>query len=181
MKHAIAAFALILTVAAAHADIYKYRDSSGKLVISNTPPPESARQVERGGSIAPITRSNAPSPSVSTPRRRPAPKRSYVDLHPLAIGKPKTFRTEVWWKTRVVGTVENRSGRTAVENLRVTITCNTGHRDVAYISRVAPRGRDVYETTVIWWGNHRPRTHAGYTPHVQCSASAKWVNVFDQG
>ncbi|PON14664.1 hypothetical protein C2W62_27850 [Candidatus Entotheonella serta] len=110
----ITLLALILLAALpATSDIYKYRTPDGRLVISNEPPPQGAQQINRreetGKPLSSGTAALRHTPAAPTGPVKPALR--YIDHHPLIITKHDVYRTDVWWKKRVVAWVKNRSGR----------------------------------------------------------------------
>jgi hypothetical protein len=183
---------LIATALPSVADIYKYRDANGKLVISNQPPPagaevESQRPSRRtvspegpadGELGLPSEPLVAPRSGPKQPARRPAaePMLSYVDLHPLELQDTGVERSNVYWKRFVTGIVKNRSGRTTAENVTVRTSCTLSGRPAdtgqAYLGTIGPRGAAGFQIPIIldvqqYWKDHRL-----YTPEigpVRCS------------
>ena len=152
---------MIATALPSAADIYKYRDVGGNLVISNQPPPAGA-QVESQRESTPAG-SNVASPSEPVSRRpqdrpaapRPDPKRlpSYVDLNPLELQGTAVEASEVYWKKFVTGQVKNRSGRTTATGVTVTTACTLGGRPVdsgmAFLGTLGPRGAASFQIPII--------------------------------
>jgi hypothetical protein len=67
MKNALVfalGIALTATVVTSHAQTYQWRDSSGRLVVSDRPPPASARDAKSVGTSAPLS-TGAPQPTDS--------------------------------------------------------------------------------------------------------------------
>jgi hypothetical protein len=136
MLSALITIALALATALpASADIYRYRDSSGKLVITNQPPPAgavvesqrpsqdkpTAEEVQDAYDELGIT----PEPKRREPRPAPEPTLSYVDLHPIEHSS-YVERSNVYWKRFVTGRVKNRSGRTTATDVTVRAECTAG-------------------------------------------------------
>ncbi len=122
----ITLLALILLAALpATSDIYEYRTPDGRLVISNEPPPQGAQQINRreetGKPLSSGTAALRHTPAAPTGPVKPALR--YIDHHPLIITKHDVYRTDVWWKKRVVAWVKNRSGRTTAQSVRVQTRC----------------------------------------------------------
>jgi hypothetical protein len=169
----IALIPLIATALPSAADIYKYRDANGKLVISNQPPPagaevESQREATPSGEH-PSASQQAP---ISRPQDRPAPKRlpSYVDLKPLELRGSGVEDSTVYWKKFVTGVVKNRSGMTTASSVMVRTACTMGGRPAdtgtAYLGTIGPRGEVAFQIPIIlnvqqYWKNHRL-----YTPEI---------------
>ena len=145
---------LIATALPSAADIYKYRDANGKLVISNQPPPPGV-EVESQHDATPPSMAEPESEPQRPAAPRPAPKRlpSYVGLHPLELQGTAVERSEVYWKRFVTGAVKNRSGMTTATNVMVRTACTLGGRPVgggsAYLGTIGPRGQASFQIPII--------------------------------
>jgi hypothetical protein len=149
---------LIATALPSAADIYKYRDANGKLVISNQPPPAGAEVESQHNAMPPSMApagSNLASPSDAQLPRASAPKRlpSYVDLNPLELQGTGVESSEVYWKKFVTGRVKNRSGVTTASNVMVRTACTLGGRPTdtgsAYLGTIGPRGQASFQIPII--------------------------------
>jgi len=145
---------LIATALPSAADIYKYRDANGKLVISNQPPPAGA-EIESQREATPPSMAEPESEPQRPAAPRPAPKRlpSYVDLNPLELQGTAVERSEIYWKRFVTGAVKNRSGITTATNVMVRTACTLGGRPVdggsAYLGTIGPRGSAGFQIPII--------------------------------
>ena len=154
---------LIATALPSAADIYKYRDANGKLVISNQPPPAGA-EVQSQHDATPAGSNSGPAdgnqgspsePSIAPRSGRPAPEPmlSYVDLNPIELQGTGVEGSEVYWKKFVTGQVKNRSGRTTASNVMVRTSCSLSGRPVdtgsAYLGTIGPRGAASFQIPII--------------------------------
>ena len=153
---------LLATALPSVADIYKYRDSSGKLVITNQPPPAGAQvETQHPSRYVPTPQEVrdayaelgiTPQPE---PQRQPAPQPtlSYVDLNPLELQDTAVERSSVYWKRFVTGAVKNRSGMTTAANVTVRAACTLGGRPAdtgtAYLGTIGPRGAVSFQIPII--------------------------------
>jgi hypothetical protein len=175
---------LIATALPSAADIYRYRDANGKLVISNQPSPASAEIESQRESTAPslvLDTSDAP---VEPSAPRPAPKRlpSYVDLNPLELQGTGVENSTVYWKKFVTGAVKNRSGGTTASHVTVQTACTLGGRPAdtgsAYLGTIGPRGAARFQIPIIldvqpYWRKGR----GWFTPElgpVRCETSVTY-------
>ena len=196
------AFALALLLAAtAHGDIYKYRDESGKLILSNKPPPDGAKIESQHKSAPPAAHgqlgpadgqlSSDSQSSLTAPRSGlgppPPPSRKLVDVRPLELGETRVEPTTAWWKKHVMGSIKNRSGMTTVHGVVVKTECFADGRLVdtgtAELGDIAPRGhRDfVIPITIPGYQGHWP--HHGHGPYiftppsVSCNSRYSWTGT----
>ena len=191
MLSALITIALALATALpASADIYRYRDSSGKLVITNQPPPAgavvesqrpsqdkpTAEEVQDAYDELGIT----PEPKRREPRPAPEPTLSYVDLHPIEHSS-YVERSNVYWKRFVTGRVKNRSGRTTATDVTVRAECTAGglpaDSGTAYLGTIGPRGETTFQIPIIldvahyWKDGHRYTVEVGT---VRCSTKVTY-------
>lgn len=116
--------AALAMAAGAQADIYKYRDpDTGKLVITNQPPPEGA-DIESQHKSAPPSDAYSPPPVQLEPA--PDAPRKLVDVRPLELGETRVEPTTAWWKKHLTGYIENRSGLTTAHGVAVQTECSVG-------------------------------------------------------
>ena len=172
----IALLTIIATALPSVADLYIYRDTAGKRVLSNQPPPPGA-EVELQREATPAGSDFAsPSAPVTAPRRepaipRPAPERlpSYVDLHPLELRGSEVEDSTVYWKKFVTGAVKNRSGVTTASNVTVQTACTLGGRPAdtgaAYLGTIGPRGSRAFQIPIILTVPH-PVLYRKFTPRI---------------
>lgn len=146
---------LITTALPSSADIYKYRDASGKLVISNQPPPAGAEIESQRESTTPSMAEPAADPEperLAAPRPAPQAPLSYVDLNPIELHST-VEGSEVYWKKFVTGRVKNRSGRTTATGVTVTTACTLAGRPVdggtAYLGTLGPRDAAGFQIPII--------------------------------
>ena len=142
IKTLCALAAALVLAAGAQADIYKYRDpDTGKLVITNQPPPEGA-DIESQHKSAPPSDAYSPPPVQLGPV--PDAPRKLVDVRPLELGETRVEATTAWWKKHLTGYIENRSGLTTAHGVAVQTACSVGGRLVdtgtAELGDIAPRG-----------------------------------------
>lgn len=135
----------VLLAAGAQAEIYKYRNSNGKLIISNTPPPE-------GADIESQHKSAKPRPGGSAayvPPPAPGASESFIkqprliDRQPLEVGETRVEPTTTWWKQFVRGSIKNRSGISTAHGVVVKAACHVHGRLVdtgtAELGDIGPR------------------------------------------
>lgn len=195
----IAIIATLCIVCLAVADIYKYRTPDGRLVISNTPPPEATdikhygsqpKQSDPPADSAETPTDTAETPTdaaepLPTPPAKPrahvdvAPSRMYVDNHPLGITKSKLIGTGNWWHYYVTGKIENRSTMTQAEDVTVEAVCydeaerllDTGS---AWHKSIRPRGERTFRIPIILSSNAPPKK-------LTCKTEVTWNNVDASG
>jgi hypothetical protein len=156
--------ALLATALPSAADIYKYRDANGKLVITNQPPPAGAQvETQRPSRHVPTPQEvrdaykefglTPPEAEPTAPRPAPEPTLSYVDLNPLELQGGGVESSGVYWKRFVTGAVKNRSGMTTAANVTVRAACTLGGRPAdtgtAYLGTIGPRGAVSFQIPII--------------------------------
>lgn len=185
---------LLATALHSAADIYKYRDSDGKLIISNTPPPAGAQvETQRPSRHVPTPEEvqNAYdelgiTPEPKRPARRPAPEPmlSYVDINPLELQDTGVEHSNVYWKRFVTGVVKNRSGRTTATNVEVRTECTLSGRPTdsgtAYLGTIGPRSAAGFQIPIILDVQPYWKDHHLYTPEigpVRCSTRVTYETL----
>jgi hypothetical protein len=150
----ITLFTLIATALPSAADIFKYRDASGKLILSNQPPPAGSK-VESQHEATPPSLSPTPVPhrGRSSPREPVRALPSYVDLHPIELQDSRVEDSTVSWKKSVTGVVKNRSGIATATEVMVRTSCTMGGRVAetgsVYIGTIGPRGSRAFQIPIV--------------------------------
>lgn len=184
IKTLVAALALVLT-ATASADIYKYRDESGKLVITNTPPPDGADIESQHKSAPPSAPLTLPPVQLGPP---PKPSRKLVDVRPLEMEAPARVEpTTAWWKKHVTGSIKNRSGMSTAHGVVIKTECYADGRLVdtgtAELGSIEPRGHRDFAIPIEVPGYRGHWPHHGHgpfiftPPSVSCYTRYSWEST----
>lgn len=155
---------LIATALPSTADLYKYRDAAGKLILSNQTPPAGSQVESQRKATLPNSTPAMLSPRPTAPRGPVAPLPSYVDLNPLELQGSRVEASTVYWKRYVTGVVKNRSGMATATEVLVRTSCTMRGRVAdtgsAYLGTIGPRGSRAFQIPIIL-----PVPQQGYHRH----------------